>query len=238
MMRTFATLILLTAGFATTAAADYEEVRDLSLNADGISALEIETGAGSLLVTGVAQSSTIVVEAIIRIPDEDAEGAREIIESNLVLSLERDEDRAVLEARFEDGSWFSGDSGSIQLEVTVPEEMALDIEDGSGPIAIRDVTADITVEDGSGSIDLRQVGGRVTIDDGSGSISAVQVGGDITVTDGSGSLEVAQVAGSVIIDDGSGSITVSGVAQDLEILESGSGSLSITGVQGRTDTGN
>lgn len=237
-MRTLPGLILLAAGLPTAAAADYEEVRDLSLNADGIGALEIAAGAGSLLVTGVAESSTIVVEAIIRIPGEDAEGAREIIESNLVLSLERDDDRAVLEARFENGSWFSGDSGSIELEVTVPEAMALDIEDGSGSIAIRDITADIGIEDGSGSIDLRQVGGQVTIDDGSGSISAQQVGGDITITDGSGSLEVAQVAGSVVIDDGSGSITVSGVARDLQILESGSGSLSITGVNGRTDTGN
>jgi hypothetical protein len=237
-MRTLLSLILLAAGLSTAAAADYEEVRDLSLNADGISALEIDAGAGSLLVTGLAGTSTIVVEAIIRIPDQDAEGAREIIESNLVLSLERDEDRAVLEARFEDGSWFSGDSGSIQLEVTVPEALALDIVDGSGSITIRDVTADIAVEDGSGSIDLRQVGGQVTIDDGSGSISAEQVGGDITITDGSGSLKVAGVEGSVIIDDGSGSITVSGVAKDLEILESGSGSLSITDVKGRTNTGN
>lgn len=235
-MRTFLSLILLTAGLSTAAAADYEEVRDLSLNAEGISALDVKTGAGSLAITGVAQSSTIVVEAIVRV-SEDPDDAREIIESSLVLSLERDGDRAVLEARFEDGSWFSG-GGSIQLEVTVPEGMALDVRDGSGSIAIRDVTADIAIEDGSGSIDLRQVGGQVTIDDGSGSISAQQVGGDVTVTDGSGSLELIRVEGSVVIDDGSGSITVSGVAKDLEILEAGSGSLSVTDVRGRTETGN
>lgn len=237
-MRTFASFILLAAGFSTAEAADYEEVRDLSLNAEGITALQIEAGAGSLTVTGVEESSTIAVEAIIRVPDEDPEDAREIIESRLALSLERDGDRAVLESRFEDGSWFSGDSGSIQLEVRVPAALALDIEDGSGSIAVRNVTGDIDVADGSGSIDLVQVGGRVTIDDGSGSISAEQVGGDISITDGSGSLDVSRVEGSVVIEDGSGGITVSGVAGDVEILEAGSGSLSISEVQGRTLTPN
>lgn len=236
-MRKLTFLLVFAAGAEGAAAGDYEEMRDLSLNAAGIGVLEIEAGAGSLVVTGVAGSS-IVVEAVIRVPDEDADGAHEIIESDLVLGLERDADRAVLTAWFEDSGWLSGHGGSVQLEVTVPEALALDIEDGSGSIAIRNVTGDIQLEDGSGSIDLRRVGGRVTIDDGSGSISAEQVGGDIRITDGSGSLKVVGVEGSVTIDDGSGSITVSGVAKDLEILEAGSGSLSFTDVQGRTDTGN
>jgi hypothetical protein len=231
-------MLILLAAALPAAAADYEEVRDLSLNAEGIRALRIDAGAGSLSVTGVGGSSTVVVKAIVRVPDEDADEARKIIESGLVLSLERDGERAVLEARFEPGSWFSGSSGSIQLEVTVPETLALDIEDGSGSLSVLNVSGDLTLEDGSGSIDLRQVGGRVTIDDGSGSISAEQVGGDITITDGSGSLELTAVEGGVIIEDGSGSITVSGVAGDLEIRESGSGSLAISDVQGRTTTAN
>lgn len=238
MMRALATLILLATGISTAAAADYEEVRDLSLNAEGIRALRIDAGAGSLSVTGVGGSSTIIVEAIVRVPEDNAEKARKIIESDLVLSLARDGERAVLEARFDQGRWFSGNSGTIQLEVKVPDTLALDIEDGSGSISVLNVRGDIALEDGSGSIDLRQVGGRVTIDDGSGSISAEQVGGDITITDGSGSLKVAEVEGSVIIDDGSGSISVSGVTGDLEILEAGSGSLDISDVQGRTTTAN
>ena len=237
-MRTALLLTLLVAVLPAAAAADYEEVRDLSLNAEGIRALRIDAGAGSLSVTGVAGSSTIVVQAIVRVPGADAEEARKIIESGLVLSLERDGERAVLESWFEQGSWFSGDSGSIQLEVTVPEALALDIEDGSGSISVQNVSGDLVLDDGSGSIDLRQVGGRVTIDDGSGSISAEQVGGDITVTDGSGSLKLSAVGGGVIIEDGSGSITVSGVAGDLEIRESGSGSVAISDVQGRTTTAN
>lgn len=235
-MPKLAILILIAAGRASLAA-DYEEVRDLSLNAEGIGILEIETGAGSLLVTGVAESSTIVAEAIIRVTGEDAERAREIIGSDLVLSLERDRDRAILKANFEDRSWLSGHDVSIRLDVTMPEGMSLDIEDGSGSITVRNVTGDIAVDDGSGSIDLVQVGGQLTIDDGSGSISAEQVGGDIMITDGSGSLKVIQVGGSVTIDDGSGSITVSGVAGDVDIREAGSGSLSVTDVQGRTNTG-
>lgn len=236
-MHKLAILLLIAVG-QPSLAADYEEVRDLSLNAEGIATLEIETGAGSLLVTGVAESSTIVAEAIIRVPDEDAEGAREIIESDLELSLERDNDRAILRADFKHGGWLSGHAGSIQLEVTVPEAISLDIDDGSGSITVQDVTGDIALDDGSGSIDLTRVGGRLTIDDGSGSISAQQVGGDVTITDGSGSLKVTRVEGSVTVDDGSGSVTLSGIVGDVDIREAGSGSLSITDVQGSTNTGN
>jgi hypothetical protein len=236
-MQKFAILLLIAVG-QPSLAADYEEVRDLSLNAEDIGILEIETGAGSLLVTGVAESSTIVVEAIIRVPNQDAEGARKIIESDLDLTLERDNDRAVLRADFAGGGWLSGHDGSIQLEVTVPEAISLDINDGSGSITVQDVTGDIALDDGSGSIDLARVGGRLTIDDGSGSIAAQQVGGDVTITDGSGSLKVTRVEGSVTIDDGSGGVTVSGIAGDVDIREAGSGSLSITDVQGNTLTGN
>lgn len=49
----------------------YEEPRDLSLNARGVERLEIDADAGALRVTGIAESSTIVVEARIRIPDAD-----------------------------------------------------------------------------------------------------------------------------------------------------------------------
>lgn len=225
-------MAVFTVGLAQAAPNDYEEIRDLSLNASGIDSLRIEAGAGSLEVTGVSETDTVVVKAIIQVQDEDEDDAREIIESDLVLSLEKDGNRAELKGYFEDGSWLSGNNGSVRLEVTLPERMSLNVEDGSGSIVIRNVAGDIELEDGSGSIKMTRVGGKVNIDDGSGSISADEVGGDISIVDGSGSLTVWNAQGDVTIDDGSGSVTVSGVAGNLTVLNEGSGSLNVTDVQG------
>jgi len=232
-MRTFLILGMFAASLADAAWKDYEEIRDLTLDASGVDIVEIEAGAGSLEVHGNANAEKISVTALIQVPGKKEEKAREIIESDLVLTLERDSDKAVLNGYFESSGWGWGDSPSIRLEVEVPDRVGLEIDDGSGSIKIRDVAGDIDVEDGSGSLEMAHVGGEIRIDDGSGSITVEDVGGDISINDGSGSITVKGVRGSVIVDDGSGGINVSDVDADLIIEDDGSGSLSFARINGR-----
>ncbi len=235
-MRSIIVLGMFIASLANAAWNDeYQEVRDLNLDASGISALEIEAGAGSLEIIGVPGSNKIVVLATIQVPEEDEDKARKEIKSHLVLSLERKENYAVLKGYFKDGFFNFGDSPLVQLEVRVPEELDLNVDDGSGSIVVENVTGNIKLEDGSGSISMMNVGGNVEIDDGSGSISVEGVRGDLVIGDGSGSIKVREVAGSVTIDDGSGSINVSDVEQDLIIEDDGSGSLDFSNIGGRVE---
>lgn len=224
-------------GIAAAAWADYEEVRELSLATRGIDTLEIDAGAGSLDITGVRGTGEITVVATIDIDTDDDDRAREIIESRLVLSLEKDSDIAKLDAWFEDGgwSWGRGDTPRVSLEVQMPEGMHLNVDDGSGSIEIRNVRGDIIIDDGSGSLSMKDVGGHVRIEDGSGSITVSGVGGDILINDGSGSIKVRGVAGSVTVDDGSGSIDVSDVEEDLIIVDDGSGGLNFSNIGGRVE---
>ncbi len=233
-MRTFLILGMFTASLVHAAWSDYEETRDLTLDAGGIDTVVIEAGAGSLEVRGSADAKSISVTALIQVPDKE-EKAQKGIESDLVLTLERDGDSAVLNGYFESSGWSWGDSPSIRLEVEVPDRVGLDIEDGSGSIKIWDVSGDIKIEDGSGSLQMSNVGGDIRIEDGSGSISVEGVGGDISIDDGSGSITVKDVRGSVIVDDGSGGINVSDVDADLIIEDDGSGSLNFARINGRVE---
>lgn len=237
-MRRLAVILLLAPALLTAQPAVYEEPRDLSLNAEGVERLEIDADAGTLRVTGIAESSTIVVQARIRVPDADPDEARRIIESDLVLSFAREGDRAVLEARFRHEEPVAGHGGSVMLEVTVPEATMLRVEDGSGALEILNVYGNVEVTDGSGAITMQQVGGTVRIDDGSGTMFLQQVGGDLSVVDGSGSLSVENVEGSVRIEDGSGGITVSGVEGDLDIPDAGRGAVEVSDIAGRIDREN
>ena len=232
-MRATLILAMFTASLAHADWGDYQEERDLSLDASSIAKLEISAGAGSMLVEGVSGSDVINVRAIIQVPDEDEEDAQQIIEKDMILTLEAKDDTAILKGYFDHNGW--GNSPSMRLEVQLPERLALEIDDSSGSIRVNDVHGDIEIDDSSGSIKMEQVGGNIQIEDGSGSITVDGAGGDVTIEDGSGSVKVTDVQGSVTVDDGSGSITVRNVAQDLIILDDGSGSVNYYDVQGRVE---
>jgi DUF4097 and DUF4098 domain-containing protein YvlB len=215
---------------------DYEEKRDLSLDAEGVQTLQIEAGAGGLDVTGIPGTTKITVGALIRVPDADADEAQQMLSEDLVLSLDRNGGSADLKAYFENSGRLFGNSPSVSLEVRVPAGMSLDVEDGSGPVEVHNVRGDISLDDGSGSIQMTDSGGWFRVRDGSGSITINGAGGDIEIVDGSGSIAVTRVQGSVTVEDGSGSIDVSEVSGDLFILEDGSGSIDYSAIAGRVET--
>lgn len=233
-MRTILILSMLAASLAY-AAGEYRETRELSLASAGIGALEIEAGAGSMEIAGVSGLNEINVEASIVVPARNDDKAKKIVADDLVLYLEKEGDNAVLHAYFDNSGFSFDDSPAIHLAIRVPENMSLDVDDGSGSLEIEDVRGDIELDDGSGSITLNNVGGTVEIDDGSGSITARGVGGDIKIDDGSGSIKVSDVAGSVIVDDGSGSIDARDVENDLIIVNDGSGGLNFSNIGGKVE---
>jgi len=234
LMRSFIVMAMFLASFTASAAGDYTETRDLTIDADGLELLFINAGAGRIDVEGVDGVDRIEVKATIIIPDTDEDDALKMIEKKLELGLERKDSQAVLKSWFEDGFWGFGADGRIDLEIRAPASLAISIDDGSGSINVRSFASDVRIDDGSGSIDVRTVG-TLDIDDGSGSIDVTDVAGDIYVDDGSGTIAVDKVGGSVTIDDGSGSIRVTDVAGDLTILDAGSGSVSFSDIRGTVE---
>lgn len=235
-MRTFIILGLFAASLAAAGEPDYTEQRELSAQVGGAGELWIDSGAGSLTVTGVDGLDSVEVTATIGVDKvRNDDQARDLLDKHLKLELERRGDRVVLVSDFKGGMWRGNREAWVQLEVRTPAGLALTVDDGSGSITIDNVRAAVRVDDGSGSIKIRNVG-PLEIDDGSGSIVAEDVSGDVDIVDGSGSITVAGVSGTVTIDDGSGSINVRDVQQDLKIEDAGSGSVNIKNVQGSVET--
>jgi hypothetical protein len=233
-MRSLIMTAIFLASYTSAAASDYEETRDLSVDAGGVDTLVVNAGAGSLDVRGVDGLDAIEVKAIIIIPDADEDDGRRIIEKNLVLTLERDKGQAVLRSELDNRSWGFGSNGRVDLEVRAPSNLAVSIDDGSGSMNVSNFLGDVRIDDGSGSIDVQNVG-ALHIDDGSGSIDVSGANGDVYVNDGSGGITIDSVDGTVTIDDGSGSIRVSDVSEDLIILDDGSGGLHFSDVRGSVE---
>lgn len=235
-MRSILISLIFIANLANAARAEYEEVRKLTLETEGISSLNVDAGAGSLAVYGETGISQITVIATIQVPGRDDEKALRKIDKNMILSLDRNGAIADLDAWFEHGIWSFGKGPTIHLEVHMPAQLGLAIEDGTGSIEVENVRGDVYVDDGTGSLVMNGVGGNVEIEDGTGSITVTDVGGDISVDDGTGGIEIQGVAGSVTIDDGTGSIDVADVANDLLIVDSGTGGVDYSNIGGRIET--
>ena len=246
-MRGFIVMAMFAVSLSHAGSNGYTEVRNLDLDASGLSLFSIDAGAGAMVVNGVEGSNEIVVVATIKVDSDDAEDARKFIEKRLTLGLERDGDRADLKAGFSSG-WGRGVDAAVDLDVRMPANLALAIDDGSGAVNVSGIASSVKIDDGSGPIELTNSGdvdiddgsgsirlekiGAVKIDDGSGSITIISAAGDVYVEDGSGTIDIRGVRGSVTVDDGSGDIEIDDVERDLIIEEEGSGSLRYTNVRG------
>ena len=216
-MRSFIVMAMFAASLGHAAMNDYTEIRNLELDADEIEELSIDAGAGSMDITGIAGAKKITVKAIIEVPDVDDDKALRIIEREMKLSLDRSGSDALLNASFERRFMgFGSHSARINIEISVPQGIAVIIDDGSGSIDVKNV-AHVKIDDGSGSIDVERASGDVSIIDGSGSITVRDVQGSVTIDDGSGGIEVSDVEKDlIIIDDGSGGFTFSDIRGTVE----------------------
>lgn len=251
MKKTFVLTVLALALAGTLSA--FETTKTLSLPAQGLSRFELRTEAGSLTVTGRDGLASIEVEAKVVARGVRDENMERYLKDRVELTLEKRGDVAVLVSRVRDSGFifhFGGDD-RIDLTVSVPKTLALEIDDGSGEIVVEDMAAAVRIDDGSGAVRVERVAGAVRIDDGSGEvfIEGVQgdlviddgsggvevrdVTGDVSVDDGSGEIVIRRVGGQVTVDDGSGDIDIVDVEKDVRLINTGSGDVNISGEKGR-----
>lgn len=212
---------------------DYVKEKTLTLSAKGISKLDVDCGSGILIIRG-DNTDEIRVEARIKVRNADDDRAEEIIDNDLELDLDKRGSTARLISKYERGfSIFRSVQVSVDLRVTVHEEIDLIIDDGSGSMEIEDINGEVRIDDGSGSMEIQNISGDIQIDDGSGDIDLYRITGDVDIDDNSGSMDIRDIDGNVVVSDGSGSIRISGVEKNVTIRNDGSGGVSIRGVKGK-----
>jgi hypothetical protein len=138
----------------------------------------------------------------------------------------------------------------LDMSVSVPAGLPVEIEDSSGDIEAHDVRV-VKVQDSSGDVVLRSPGADVAINDSSGDILVTRAAGQVQVwdssgdividgarevvipSDSSGDISVANVSGDVRIDrDSSGDIRIADVGRNVQLLSDTSGEVKVDRVQG------
>lgn len=203
--------------------------RELGLDAASINELKLRARAGELQVRGNAAVTAIRVEG------KACASSAELLEG-IQLTQSRSGAVQAVDVQMPEtsGSWWGGSSyARLDLVVTVPARMALDIEDSSGDLSVENV-ASVRVDDSSGGIEISSISGSVEIEDNSGEIEVSDIGGDVLIPrDNSGDIRVEGVKGSVRVErDGSGSIRLRDVGGDAFVGEDGSGEIEFERIGG------
>jgi len=225
-MRTLTTLALLLT--AATASADifgdcsFTEKRNVAAPTAGVSRIVIIGRAGYLHVNGRRGAGEV------RASGTACASSRDILsDTKLTLSLSGSELR--VEAETPDNSGIFS-SAKLDFDVTVPDNVALRVEDGSGDLTIDNVA--------SGDIVIRNVIGDLSVRDGSGNMNIDNVSGNVHISDGSGNIDVNGAGSVEISNDGSGSADIRNVKHDVHIGNKGSGNVEVSDVGGNFHVGN
>lgn len=143
----------------------------------------------------------------------------------LVVSMVRDKDGW-------DFNLFGDNYNYMQLAATLPDDVAVRVDAGSGEVNIDGVaTLDLVV--GSGDADVHRVPGPVSVVIGSGDAELADIGPLEVGSVGSGDLDARDVAGEVRIGSiGSGDVDLTGVKGNVQVGTIGSGDLDIDTVSG------
>lgn len=230
MRQPISVLILAAALAAGPAAADdcpHRAEREAGLDAGGARSVRIEAAAGELRIEGRTGQTRVEARGTACASSEQVLG-------QIRLNATRRGDVIVVKVEIpERSSWGWNEQARLDLTVIVPRIMPLDVYDGSGSADIAHV-GNLSVHDGSGELAVSDVTGDLAITDGSGSIEVSGVTGNVRLRDGSGSIGVRNVGGSVTVEeDGSGSIDVAGVKGDFTVTRDGSGGIDHRDVAGQ-----
>ena len=213
----------------STPVIEQDEPRQARVDARGASRIVIVGRAGWLRVEGKEGATEVIADGTARAPRQDL-----LDEIKLIGTREGDVVRIEVETpdmnhRDWNSSWDSGPA--LDLTVTVPATIPVEIEDSSGDLRVRG-TAGLDIDDHSGGIEVADVTGALRVKDGSGEVEIQNVRGDVTIDDGSGEIDVRDVTGSVTVRDGSGSISARGVSGTVQVLRDGSGGIRAVDVGG------
>lgn len=218
-------LLLLTTACGAKEESAATAAKNLELQADGLAKLVIDHRNGEIHITGIADSDRIEV-----VPRIKANG---VSMDKLELKLEGQGDTAYLEARFR-GQLLAMGSGSVDLEIKVPEQLQLDIRSHrDGNVHISDLSSSAKIDNINGDIQVSNLVGSLEIDNRDGNITIYDIGSDVTINNLNGHIQIDRVNGSADIDVGDGSLNIDHAAKDVTITQSGNGEIKIGEVSGQ-----
>lgn len=202
--------------------------------------LKVELLAGDVRITAVDAASTSV-----RLIPNGRRG--EELMTGFTIEA-RGNDVVVLAPKGREGFFGMGAHGSVDVEITLHTDSAVDARTGSGDVTAVGILGDVSSATGSGDItvqeldsgDLKSGSGDLTVRSVRTGLSAKTGSGDIVVDSAHGALDLVSGSGDIVVrraqsrvkaKTGSGDVTIAASAGDLDVL-TGTGDVDLGAVHG------
>jgi len=211
----------------------YTADRKLDIDPSGLHALAFELGSSDLRVQGVPGLNKVEVHGRACASDESKL-------DGLGIDQKRSGDRVTVtphQAEHQSFNLFGSNYAYIDLEVRVPQSLAIEVRTHSGDADISDVaTLDFSAH--SGDLILHHVAGDVAVEVSSGDVTADDIGSLNVRRAGSGDIRVRGVRGDVQVGHvGSGDLGFSDIGRSVQVDSVGSGDLRVDHAQGNVSVG-
>lgn len=216
--------LLCLSGTASAYKCKYEREIDRVVDLQGFSNIEVEAGAGSLEIVGGRRDDVRIKAKLCADDDEDLATMDVVTEFN--------RGKVLFDTRYPKRSGWSNNNATIDLELMVPSNSKLDVQDSSGEAQVEGI-AQLDIVDSSGRLEIKDIDGDVTVIDSSGALDIANVGGDVNLTDSSGGIYVTKVGGNMVVEvDSSGEIKAREIGKDVLIKIDSSGAIDVRDVGG------
>src|SRR6266516_3679433 len=116
---------------------------------------------------------------------------------------------------------------TVDFEILVPSSCDVQLQNGSGRVAVQGTSGEIRVRTGSGRVDAHDLQGRIAMKTGSGRIEASNLQGLIDLTTGSSRIEAQHLQGQINLRTGSSRIMLGKVRGQLT-AQTGSGRIEVS----------
>ncbi|HEY4144216.1 DUF4097 family beta strand repeat-containing protein [Pinirhizobacter sp.] len=224
--------------------------RNLDANLAGVSLVRVVTRSHDLKLDGSGSGAALALRGTACASSQAGLDPLTVQQrregSTLVITLGADHGSV-------NGGW-GGFYAYLKVNVTMPGNIPVRLESGSGDAEVRHVAA-LEASTGSGDFNISDIAGAVSASSGSGDLTIDRVGsvqlqgigsGDAKMHDvrgtvkvgsvGSGDLEFGDIGANVEVDSiGSGDITARSIKGNFTVHSKGSGDVDYAGVSGKVD---
>ena len=188
--------------------------KTISKSFQGIKEIKLNTASGDLKIVKGGDNK-VDVELVYSYDDDVFEAI-----------MEQDGDDLDLEEKFERNT---SSRGSSKWKITVPENIDIDFNTGSGDLEANSLALELKSNSGSGDVDFENVSGHVKINTGSGNFKAESFDGDLKVNAGSGDVSLSESKGEFSVNLGSGDIQAETLTGEIS-MNVGRGDIDVRGI--------
>jgi hypothetical protein len=217
--------LILTALLSVATVALADNTFDRTLNVSAQPDLYVSTGSGNIHITAGSGSQIHIVGHVhagwSAFGDVNSRVQRIIDNPPITQS-----GNAVHIGEAMDHSLFS--NISIDYDVSVPQDVALNLHSGSGDVEVDNVGRFLSGSSGSGNVRAHGIHGPADIESGSGDLELDDTGqGDVKAKTGSGNIRIHDFNGAFSARTGSGDIEAAGHLQNGGTIMAGSGDVKL-----------